>query len=69
MKRFVVAIMAVTLAISMSVTAHAASSDATSAADCLYELGLFSGTGTNADGCQTAFITVLWFIIWMICMI
>lgn len=50
MKRFVVAIMAVTLAISMSVTAHAASSDATSAADCLYELGLFSGTGTNADG-------------------
>lgn len=44
------AVMAVALAVSMSVTAYAISPDATSAANCLYELGLFKGTGTNADG-------------------
>ena len=50
MKRFIVVIMAVMLAVAMAATVDAASSDAISAADCLYELGLFSGTGTNTDG-------------------
>ena len=34
----------------MTVTASAASAEATDAAECLYELGLFNGTGVNADG-------------------
>ena len=49
MKRFVASIMAVILIISTTVTVSAASEEATDAAKCLYELGLFSGTGVNDD--------------------
>ena len=42
--------LACVLALSLSAPAFAAKDEATRAADTLYSLGLFSGTGTNADG-------------------
>ncbi|MDD6309122.1 MAG: S-layer homology domain-containing protein, partial [Clostridia bacterium] len=43
-------LLAVVLVCSLALTAFAASSEATDAANTLHNLGLFNGTGTNADG-------------------
>lgn len=50
MKRFIPIILSLTLFLSYIPTSHAASDEATQAAQELYELGLFSGTGSNPDG-------------------
>ena len=51
MKRILTLMLTIILALGMiPVTAFGASDEATAAADILYELGLFSGTGTNPDG-------------------
>jgi len=50
MKRLFSLLLAVVLSLGLMPTAFAASDEATEAAETLYELGLFSGTGTNADG-------------------
>lgn len=49
-KRLVSLLLAVIMVCSMIPTAFAATDEATQAAQALYELGLFKGTGTNADG-------------------
>lgn len=50
MKRIVSIILVLTLICCMIPTAFAASSEATEAADALHNLGLFNGTGTDANG-------------------
>ena len=50
MKRIFALLFAAALSLSLITPAFAASEEAINAADNLYELGLFSGTGTNADG-------------------
>ena len=50
MKRVLSALLAVCLLLAMIPAAYAAQTEATEAADTLYELGLFKGTGTDADG-------------------
>lgn len=49
-KRILSLLLAVVLVCSLVPTAFAASSEATDAANALHNLGLFNGTGTNADG-------------------
>jgi len=49
-KKITSLILALVMLFSMIPTAVAASEEATEAAEALYELGLFRGTGTNADG-------------------
>lgn len=49
-KRILSLLLAVILVCSLVPTAFAASSEATDAANALHNLGLFNGTGTNADG-------------------
>lgn len=49
-KRILSLLLAVVLVCSLVPTAFAASSEATDAANTLHNLGLFNGTGTNADG-------------------
>lgn len=50
MKRFVSMVLALTMLLSLVPASYAASNEATEAAQALYELGLFNGVGTNADG-------------------
>ena len=50
MKRVLSALLAVCLLLAMIPAAYAAQTEATEAADTLHELGLFKGTGTDADG-------------------
>lgn len=50
MKRFMAIILSVTLLCTLIPAASAATSDQESAAQALYGLGLFQGTGSNADG-------------------
>lgn len=50
MKRFIAAILFVSLMCSFVPAAFAATSEASEAAQALYDLGLFQGTGNNADG-------------------
>ena len=50
MKRVLSALLAVCLLLAMIPAAYAAQTEAAEAADTLYELGLFKGTGTDADG-------------------
>jgi hypothetical protein len=50
MKRLLLLFLTILLVCAMVPTAFAASSDATQAADALYALGLFNGTGTDANG-------------------
>jgi len=50
MKRVFSLLLAGVLTLSLMVPVFAAGDEATKAADTLYSLGLFSGTGTNADG-------------------
>ncbi len=50
MKRFIATILTLALMCSFVPVAFAATDEATQAAQSLYELGLFRGTGTNADG-------------------
>ena len=50
MKRVLSALLAVCLLLAMIPAAYAAQTEATEAADTLYALGLFKGTGTDADG-------------------
>lgn len=50
MKRVFLLLLAGILSINLMVPAFAASDKATNAADALHALGLFSGTGTDADG-------------------
>lgn len=50
MKRVLSLLLAGTLSLGLMMPAFAADDEATNAADALYSLGLFSGTGTNADG-------------------
>lgn len=50
MKKIVSAFLAMALIICMIPSAFAASDEAIEAADALYELGLFNGTGTDANG-------------------
>lgn len=50
MKRIISVILILTLALSLVPAAFAASDEANEAAQSLYELGLFNGTGTDADG-------------------
>lgn len=49
-KKIISTLLAIIMVCSMVPTAFAASAEATKAADSLYELGLFKGTGTNPDG-------------------
>ena len=49
-KRIISFLLASIMLISLVPTAFAAGTEATDAANMLYELGLFNGTGTNADG-------------------
>ena len=49
-KRLVSLLLAIVMVCGIMPSAFAASDKATQAADALYELGLFKGTGTNADG-------------------
>ena len=49
-KKIISLILAIVMLCSIIPTAFAASDEATSAAEALYELGLFKGTGTNSDG-------------------
>ena len=50
MKKLLSLILTLVLMCSLIPAAHAASDESTQAAQTLYELGLFRGTGTNADG-------------------
>lgn len=50
MKRILSALLALTLILSLAPVALAANDEANDAAQLLYELGLFQGTATNADG-------------------
>ena len=50
MKRFLSFILALTLAVSLVPSAFAASDEALQAANTLHTLGLFNGTGTDANG-------------------
>ena len=50
MKKFLSLILTLVLVCSLVPVAHAAEDEATQAAQTLYELGLFRGTGTNPDG-------------------
>lgn len=50
MKRIISALLVLTLILSLAPFALAASDEANNAAQSLYELGLFQGTATNADG-------------------
>lgn len=50
MKRFLSLILALTLAVSLVPSAFAASDEAVQAANALHTLGLFNGTGTDANG-------------------
>lgn len=50
MKRLFSLLLAIVLSLGLIPTAFAASDEATEAADTLYELGLFSGTGVDANG-------------------
>lgn len=50
MKRFFTFVLAMVMLLPMVPAAHAAQDEALLAADTLYELGLFSGTGTGPDG-------------------
>ena len=50
MKKLISLVLTLVLMCSMIPAAHAASDEATQAAQTLYELGLFRGTGTNPDG-------------------
>jgi len=50
MKRFLSFILVIVMLCCMIPTAFAASSEAIAAADTLYALGLFKGTGTDANG-------------------
>lgn len=50
MKRFVSLAISLALVLSFAPVAFAASNEATQAAQSLYDLGLFQGTGNNADG-------------------
>ena len=50
MKRFLSFILALTLAVSLVPSAFAASDEAVQAANALHTLGLFNGTGTDANG-------------------
>ena len=50
MKRFLSFILALTLAVSLVPSAFAASDEALQAANTLHALGLFNGTGTDANG-------------------
>jgi len=50
MKRLISLLLVGVLSLSLAVPAFAAGDEATKAADTLYSLGLFSGTGTNPDG-------------------
>lgn len=50
MKRFLSFILALTLAVSLLPSAFAASDEAVQAANALHTLGLFNGTGTDANG-------------------
>lgn len=50
MKRLVALILSLTMIASLLPSAFAASDEALEAAQTLYELGLFSGTGANPDG-------------------
>ena len=50
MKRIVSFFLAIVLALPLSLGCFAANQEAESAADMLYELGLFQGKGTDADG-------------------
>lgn len=50
MKRIISFALAIIIALSFAPVSFAASAEAVAAADRLYELGLFEGTGTNADG-------------------
>lgn len=49
-KRLLSMLLVVAMFLALIPTAFAASADATTAANALYQLGLFKGTGTNADG-------------------
>ena len=49
-KRIICLLLAVITIFSLMPTAFAASSEATAAADTLHSLGLFNGTGTDANG-------------------
>lgn len=53
MKRYVSLLLSLTLLLSCTPISHAASEEAVQAAQSLYELGLFNGTGTNPDGTPT----------------
>ncbi len=50
MKKFFAIILALALVLSLAPGALAANDEALEAANALYEMGLFKGTGTNADG-------------------
>ncbi|MDR3277904.1 MAG: Ig-like domain-containing protein [Oscillospiraceae bacterium] len=50
MKKTISLILAVTIALTLAVSAFAARTEPASAADKLHTLGLFQGTGSNADG-------------------
>lgn len=50
MKRFASMVLALTMLLSLVPASYAASDEANEAAQALYELGLFNGVGTNADG-------------------
>ncbi len=50
MKKLIVLILAVMLLLACAIPAQAADSRKAEAAAVLYDLGLFQGTGTNADG-------------------
>lgn len=50
MKRFIATILTLALMCSFAPAAFAATDEATRAAQALYDLGLFQGTGNNADG-------------------
>lgn len=53
MKRYISLLLSLTLLLSCTPISHAASEEAVQAAQSLYELGLFNGTGTNSDGTPT----------------
>ena len=50
MKKLLSLVLTLVLMCSLIPAAHAASDEAAQAAQTLYELSLFKGTGTNADG-------------------
>ena len=50
MKKLISLLLILTMLLCMAPAASAADAEATQAAETLYTLGLFRGTGTNADG-------------------